>query len=103
VEKGAATSSIRSVFEPLTEVNIAINRMVHTVMFDGSSLSENLTVCLQSFSQHKASIKGAFIERVLESLSEGVYKPEIAEICLHMGDALLLIYQPDTMPIRRSR
>ena len=103
IDKATTTSSISAAFAPESTLNVLINRLIQTILFDHTSMSGNVAHCLEKCSRLGPTVRGAMIERVLETLSDAAYRPEIAEICISMGDVLLDVYKADKTPIRRLR
>lgn len=103
MERAAGSSSNSTIFAPYIEFNSQTTRLAQTVFFDPTSMAGNIAQCIENCSRLGLAVRGAILERILEVLSAGAYKLEVAEICMTMGDALLGVYKVDSMPIRRLR
>lgn len=103
ISTDASTKNVKDVFEPHTDFCATVTRLAQLVLYEPSTLHGRIQAAVEPFSRMSQDARGAVLEKVLASLAEGAYMPEIAEIMLDIGDVILGLYDASSKPIRRAR
>jgi len=91
------------VFAPHTDLCATVSRLAQTVLYEHSTLHGCVPETVEPLSRLSVEVRGVLMEKMLDSLAEGLYRPEVAESMLDIGDVLIGLYDASSMPVRRAR